>query len=131
MEKFCAEHAAPMKEIDESTALFLKEQNWPGNVRQLENAVQRAAALSNHNILHPKDFETFSNLKALAKDDAHQHKHSIKIIREDGHLKSFKELQHEIFEHALKHFEGNMTQTAKALGIAKSTLYANLIGNRE
>src|SRR5436189_1365332 len=47
----------PLSLSDDAVA-WLEQQEWPGNVRELENAIERAAVLSNKEILEPRDFQT-------------------------------------------------------------------------
>ncbi|MCK6419164.1 MAG: sigma-54 dependent transcriptional regulator [Alphaproteobacteria bacterium] len=84
----------------------LQQYPWPGNIRELENVIGRALTLSDHEILDPE--------------------HSISTINAQGHFKPLKEIEHEIIMKALTHHQRNVTQAAKALGIAKSTFYARL-----
>ena len=51
------------------------------------------------------------------------HSNMIEIISDNGEVKTLQQLEDEVIKYALIHYKHNMTQTAKALGIAKSTFY--------
>src|SRR5437667_7209669 len=44
------------KELSNEAIDYLKSQNWPGNVRQLENVLERAMAVSENEVLGKEDF---------------------------------------------------------------------------
>lgn len=55
--RFCSNAGLPVKSIDEQVWPMLISYHWPGNVRQLQNAMERAAALSNlRTVIRPNDF---------------------------------------------------------------------------
>jgi transcriptional regulator of acetoin/glycerol metabolism len=53
-------------------------------------------------------------------------KGNIQIIYTNGDFKTVDEIEHEAMRLALEHFNGNITQSAKALGMAKSTFYKKM-----
>jgi DNA-binding NtrC family response regulator len=55
--RFCSQAGLPVKNIDEQVWPMLISYPWPGNVRQLQNAMERAAALSNlRPVIRSSDF---------------------------------------------------------------------------
>ena len=48
---------------------------------------------------------------------------SVVVVNKDGSFKTVAQLEEEAMHLALDHFNGNITQAAKALGMAKSTFY--------
>jgi transcriptional regulator with GAF, ATPase, and Fis domain len=59
VEHIIAEHNArhgTMKEISEEAIAFLQDYHWPGNIRQLENVLERAMALADSDVLSRADF---------------------------------------------------------------------------
>lgn len=118
--RFCAQERKPLKTLSPETDRLLINQNWPGNVRQLENALQRAVIINESGQLIPEDF-------SLSPQDERKTERKprseISVLSSDGSFKSYASLENELIELALEHFDRNMTRTATALGLAKSTLY--------
>ncbi len=121
--QFCARHQVLPKEIHQDALLTLQDHLWPGNVRELENVISRTMALSEGHRLEVGDFSfihTVENLLPLAREEG------ISPVHSDGTFKSFKALEQEIVMRALAHHGHNISRTARALGIAKSTLYTKM-----
>jgi two-component system NtrC family response regulator len=82
---------------------------WPGNVRELENRVKRAVIMADGKLVSAADLD-------LASPD----EEAINALN----LKSARELaDRKIIRHALARSEGNISSTAKLLGISRPTLY--------
>jgi two-component system NtrC family response regulator len=82
---------------------------WPGNVRELENRVKRAVIMADGKLIGAEDLD----LAGGAEDDAHAL--NLKSAREAADRK--------VIRHALARSEGNISNTAKLLGISRPTLY--------
>ena len=75
IEKFAKELGISGKQLNEESLFFLQSYNFPGNIRELENAIRRTMIMSYHSTLTPEDFydiikidhENISNLKFLDK----------------------------------------------------------------
>ncbi len=92
---------------------LLMAYNWPGNVRELENAVERAVVLATTKELSVKD------LPAAVRSIGEK-----KIYESDNTLSSWIEkLEEEALTQALLENEGNISKTAKKLGIGRATIY--------
>ncbi|MBW8754536.1 MAG: PEP-CTERM-box response regulator transcription factor [Sphingomonadales bacterium] len=82
---------------------------WPGNVRELENRVKRAVIMADGKLVTAADLD-------LAEPDAEvANALNLKTAREQTDRK--------IIRHALARSEGNISSTAKMLGISRPTLY--------
>ncbi len=82
---------------------------WPGNVRELENRVKRAVIMADGKLIGAQDLD----LEAEGASDG-QHLN----------LKSARELSdRKVIRHALAQSEGNISSTARLLGISRPTLY--------
>lgn len=82
---------------------------WPGNVRELENRVKRAVIMTDDKLIHADDLD-------LAGDDADKTRMlNLKAAREAADRR--------VIRHALARSEGNISSTAKLLGISRPTLY--------
>lgn len=127
IERFCVNEGALPKTLSKALEEKLIRFEWPGNVRQLENAMSRAMVVSESNVLDVDDFSAlFLGVTAPQKETASgsttklQH---IRVLSSDGHFKTAEEIEREAMDIALDHFNHNITQAAKALGMAKSTFY--------
>lgn len=123
IEQFSATHNMPPKEIHSSGMEKLLNYSWSGNVRELENVINRAMAMSETHQLCESDF---GFLNSEHQNQQSSIKNSINLLDNHGNFKSFETLEKEIVSLALKYHKGNITQTAKTLGMAKSTLYTKL-----
>jgi two-component system NtrC family response regulator len=83
--------------------------HWPGNVRELENRVKRAVIMSDGKLVGAADLDLAdrSDEEALALN--------LKTAREEADRR--------VIRHALARSEGNISNTAKLLGISRPTLY--------
>mgnify|MGYP000636464966 CR=1 FL=1 len=115
---------------------MLKSFDWPGNVRQLENAIFRAMILSDGDRLKPQDFPQISGLtpvlhtasadsiKVLSNSDAQSSdERLVSIIDRDGHLRTLEDIERDLIEFAIENYSGHMSEVARRLGIGRSTLY--------
>ncbi len=121
-----AENAAP-KTISAEAVDFLSEQEWPGNVRQLEHTVQMAFALSgNRQLLQPADFALRRDARSLSCGRAASASHSSigkKGINFDEVVATF-ELS--LLNEALALTGGNKARAADLLKIKRTTLLAKM-----
>jgi len=132
------------------TVAFLTAFDWPGNVRQLENAVYRAIVLADAPYLQPHDFPAISGIKAPPADlgaaeatvlpalasqvpaaipTAQQllaempAEAPVRILDAKGHLRTLEEIERDLIQHAIDIYAGHMSEVARRLGIGRSTLY--------
>jgi len=82
---------------------------WPGNVRELENRVKRAVIMADEKLVSAAD------LDLLEPDEQEVNALNLKSAREQSDRK--------VIRHALARSEGNISSTAKMLGISRPTLY--------
>ena len=93
------------------TLKILANYNWPGNIRELRNVIDRAIALGASDYIEPKDLIL---LKPSEKDTA------------DLSGRTLEEIEKSAIIQSLKTNRKNKTATAKALGIAYSTLFEKM-----
>jgi len=120
------------------TLALLQAFDWPGNVRQLENAVYRAIILADAPFLQPHDFPAISGLAAPVEPSAEAPaapagielpplpETPVRILDERGHLRTLEEIEHDLIQHAIDVYAGHMSEIARRLGIGRSTLYRKL-----
>jgi|GEM_PF-5774288 len=122
------------------TMALLQAFDWPGNVRQLENAIYRALVLADSPLLQPHDFPAISGVAmpltsggVISHDRAEtpaseatgeaQPDSPVRIIDARGHLRTLEEIERDLIQHAIEVYSGHMSEIARRLGIGRSTLY--------
>lgn len=122
---------------DDALALLMQH-GWPGNVRQLQNALFRAAVLCEGDALTPQDFPQIAaqiqaqgsgevhHLRPRAASQPHRDGAGITLFEGDGHVRQLAEIEADVIRLAIGHYRGRMTEVARRLGIGRSTLYRKL-----
>ena len=101
--------------------------DWPGNVRQLQAVLFRAAVFCDGNALTSADFPQLSEL--LGEQDGVGHSQDgmgVQLYTRDGNLRPLEEIEADVIRLAIGHYRGRMTEVARRLGIGRSTLYRKL-----
>ncbi|MEZ5964984.1 MAG: sigma-54 dependent transcriptional regulator [Planctomycetota bacterium] len=126
LQRFRRETGKQVTGVDRDAMDVLVHYHWPGNVRQLENVIERAV------VLCPSELITVSDLPAAlhALPAAPAGDHAVDLVPPDIHLqplrKALEAPERLILERALRHHGGNREATARALGINRSTLFHKL-----
>ncbi len=107
---FAKELKMPPKRFSKAALDAMRRYEWPGNVRELQNRVKRALVLADGPTIGPAELEL--EVPGGASGSA------------ASTLKEAKEaLEKEILANALRDNNGNISKTAKSLGISRPTLY--------
>jgi DNA-binding NtrC family response regulator len=127
--------------ITDDALSVLIRYGWPGNVRQLQNALFRAAVLCEGNALTAADFPQIAQESTLSRRSSDFHGrgldgasksaalHSgpgITLYGDDGNMRSLDAIEADVIRLAIGHYRGRMTEVARRLGIGRSTLYRKL-----
>lgn len=118
--------------ITEEALNLLRSYNWPGNVRQLQSALFRAAVLCERDALTPEEFpQIASNVGNNVEENetasvAGNNGIGVTLFEEDGNLRLLEEIEADVIRLAIGHYRGRMTEVARRLGIGRSTLYRKL-----
>ncbi|MFM2099839.1 MAG: hypothetical protein RLZZ366_1378 [Pseudomonadota bacterium] len=110
---------------DEALGL-LSGYDWPGNVRQLQNALFRAAILCDGDALTASDFPHIASHSAPRKAVAAASEAGVTLYLADGHMRALDAIEADVIRLAIGHYRGRMTEVARRLGIGRSTLYRKL-----
>ncbi len=116
---FLRKHAAQMnraiEDIDPAMMAALVEYDYPGNIRELENIIERAVTLTQESQL------TVAHLPPALVDNV------VNVVRlKDGHLPTLAEREADYISYVLEQSGQNRTRAAKVLGIDRVSLWRKL-----
>ena len=113
--QFAEKYHRPLTGMDESAKAVLESARWSGNIRELQNVIEKAVILSEAKNLTAKDIQIDSSAKGL------------RMTGEAGTIKAVSEAEEErLVRQAMDRTNGNISAAAKMLGVSRPTLYAKL-----
>ncbi|WP_419787136.1 sigma-54-dependent Fis family transcriptional regulator [Pseudodesulfovibrio sp.] len=118
LKRLCSDFGIPCPEIAQETADILMAHSWPGNVRELVNCLESAANNLSGPWLRPEHLPAYLLEKTEGLPAASRRPHSRGFQLKDREADAIRE--------ALEYHQGNISKTAKALGIGRNTLYAKM-----
>ncbi len=140
--RFNAQEGTHITGVKGETMSLLRNFNWPGNVRQLENAIFRAVVLCEGGELEAEDFPHISGvcrqIEADEQEDAlvveqegskpakaalSSAEGPVNITNRSGHIRALESIERDLIEFAIGAYSGHMSEIARRLGIGRSTLY--------
>ena len=111
LKRFAAEMNPAVTGFAPDALAAIDRHEWPGNVRELENRVKRAVIMADGKLVHADDLD-FASSEAQGE--------SADVLN----LKAAREAaDRRVIRHALARSDGNISNTAKLLGISRPTLY--------
>jgi DNA-binding NtrC family response regulator len=108
LKKYAKENNKPVRSFSPEAVEFMLNYHWRGNVRELENVIERGVILSKNKVIAMDDFPQELNAPNLTEGKtlgALERNHILRILEDNG---------------------GNIAKTAKILGIHRMTLYNKL-----
>jgi len=135
IKRFNAQEQMNVVGAESETIELLKNYEWKGNVRQLENTIFRAMILSDGHKLKSHDFPQISGLapamsgkvdealSALVKTSDADDDLAITFLDREGHLRTLEDIERDLIQFAIENYSGHMSEVARRLGIGRSTLY--------
>ena len=114
--------------LADSALAILTAFDWPGNVRQLQAVLFRAAVFCEGEALTARDFPQLSEIVGDLGDPGASFPEAVGVMlyTEDGNLRPLEEIEADVIRLAIGHYRGRMTEVARRLGIGRSTLYRKL-----
>ena len=127
-EHFLRRHAertsTPVPEIDKYAKRLLETYGWPGNVGELQNAMERACAFAEDGRIRPVDLPPKVTQKVEITDEDEKTTHHLPI---GVGLSDFVRKQEKMFiRETLKYNGGSREKTASMLGVSIATLYRKM-----
>ncbi|MBV2144285.1 sigma-54 dependent transcriptional regulator [Falsochrobactrum sp. TDYN1] len=127
---------------------LLKNYNWPGNVRELKNTIFQAVLLCEENALSARDFrhagldaglhyagaayggqhadERANGAGGVPLAGEHVRHGSFSGVDTDGEVRTLAAAEEEMIRFAISHYDGQISEVARRLGIGRTTLYRKL-----
>jgi len=106
-EKFAGELGKTVPRLSEKALEAIQNYAWPGNARELENAIQRIVVMNDEQIIEVPDLPSFARFSAL---------------RTSGVNRTLAEVEADHIRNVLANAGGNKTRAAEILGIDRKTL---------
>ena len=145
--RFAAEEGKKIRGLTSESLALLGAYDWPGNVRQLENALFRAVVLSDGDELTVAEFPQIAaqvdgfdvrvpsapaSMPASLRMEREivrvevRDPNTRKMLDDHGEVRKLDDLEAEAIRFALSHYRGQMSEMARRLGIGRSTLYRKM-----
>jgi transcriptional regulator with PAS, ATPase and Fis domain len=119
LSRYIARTGKPITAISDDAMELLLTYPWPGNIRELENAVSRAATMASSNILYPEDFPS----EILHTEEKIPVEHAVSFAAAKTSGESLEELEKRHIANTLEEVNHNKSKAAEILGIDRATLY--------
>ena len=111
--RFAEKYHREVKSIDDEALQLLQRCQWKGNIRELQNCIEKAVILSEGERIQAKDLQINPvDLKDATDLSANQ--------------ESLENAEEKVIRAAMKKYNGNLSLVAKALNISRPTLYNRL-----
>lgn len=110
---YAGKYQTPTRHIATATRHKLQQYHWPGNIRELQHAVERAVIMSEGDTLQPEDF-------ILAEPQA-----AFDPLDTSPNL-NLEEVEKVAIRNAVLKHQGNLSKAAKELGLGRTTLYRKM-----
>ena len=123
LQHYTQESGKSITAISDKAMELLCAYSWPGNIRELENAIEQAVALSYQSILTPDDLPEAVRDHSMAKSFQIDSPHAQFLFPDTPTL---EEVKKRYVLHVLKHNQGNVSRSARVLNIDRRSLYRML-----
>lgn len=113
VDMYCRKYRKASKSISASTLKKFEKYKWPGNIRELQHAIERAVIMSDKNTLMSEDFFFLSQTGDVSDEQMHE---SLDL----------DEVEKSTIRKAINKHNGNISKAAKELGLTRASLYRRL-----
>jgi DNA-binding NtrC family response regulator len=110
LKKYSQKYGKPELRISKHALDKLMDYSWPGNIRELQNTIEKAVILSDTSVIKPEDLYL---RPVLQPENA-------------GSFKTLDQMEEEMISMAIEKNNGNLTAAAEQLGVTRQTLYNKL-----
>ncbi len=110
LRRHAARYGKTLSGFDAAAMRLLLDHGWPGNIRELDHAIERAVLMATTGSIRPADLALKSGSGGPAR------------IEE----LTLEEVEKTLIQKALGRYDGNVSQAAKALGLSRSALYRRI-----
>jgi DNA-binding NtrC family response regulator len=127
---FCRKNGRNLT-LSPETLKLLKNYDFPGNVRELQNYMQRAVVAASTNIVQPNDlpkrvFMSFSSTESSRSETIETPALAVRTENFTETPLTLEEVEKIVIESAITRNEGNLSNAVRELGIGRTTLYRKL-----
>lgn len=119
IEKFNEKLNVNIKGVTKKALKILYDYNWPGNIRELENTIERCVILTDKQEI---DVDVLPEQILSPVENYNIDKNQV-MFSENSSIIPFEMLKKEAIKHALERTNGNVVEAAKKLNIGRATLY--------
>lgn len=116
----CERQSIATKTISDRALEILQQHSWPGNIRELENVLERAVAFADSDSIGPEEI-LFSSVGLDSRAESNS-----KTTEPMGYQlagKTLKEIERDAIVATLESLDGNKARTARTLGISEKSIY--------
>jgi len=113
IDMYCRKYRKNPKSLSSTTLKKLEKYKWPGNIRELQHAIERAVIMSEKSSLQPEDFFFLSQ----SNDNVDEPKNETLDL---------DEVEKNTIKKAISKNGGNISKAAKELGLTRASLYRRL-----
>ncbi|MBL6448299.1 sigma-54-dependent Fis family transcriptional regulator [Fulvivirga sp. 29W222] len=115
LEHYSKKYNKHVSKISDAAVSRMQKHSWPGNIREIQHAIERAVIMSNSQVLQPEDFNLNAQTQSTPEGD--------NVMLDQFKLEDVEKI---LIRKVLKKYNGNITQAASELGLTRSSLYRRL-----
>jgi transcriptional regulator with PAS, ATPase and Fis domain len=111
LQRYAVKYKRPGIKIDKTIIPKLKKYPWPGNIRELQHAIERAVILSDGKII--QSAELLIN-------------NAVPLQKKENHPLTLDDMEKQFIQQSLSDHDGNVSNTARTLGMTRTALYRRM-----